>query len=206
MPASETPAAVSKAPSIVIERVTKAESVLYTFLVRNNGAESIDLGKYNLIVGHDYWMTTQGLCLVRGSLRLNAGETALVVAHPDVPTDDETRRAYWNVYAAIHSDGDSARMSGDGVRLVGDDGGVVAFGGGECELVGHCCSTTGTLPCILASGPSNDCSSGMTCRECHALTGEHCWKESSSPYCQCQGCCGSGWQLDQGSHCYDVCR
>lgn len=143
--------------SIVIEWAGTYESVVYMLHIRNTGARTVDLNGYALAAPSCGAEGDDPLTLVRGSFKLEAGQAALIITHPDVPTDDEPRLNYANVYlragATLTTDSASSLILIDPAAVRPDTplGPIEAAASvGECCIppnASHCCFAHLQPPC-----------------------------------------------------------
>ena len=121
--------------------------------VVNASPGPLDLSQVKIGDGAGKALTDGGFALVRGSFVLETGETALIVTHPSVPTDDAVRLQYEHLYVAGESDG--ITTGSDRLTLV-DGAGVIieSLDVALAPRTGHCCNPLGGGGCTICGGPS----------------------------------------------------
>ncbi len=191
---------------LIVEWAGTYETVIYMMHVRNAGSEVVDLSGRALVAGTCAASGDAPLTLVRGSFRLEPGDVALIITHPDVPTDDRPRLEYANLYVRSGStlttrSGELRLVDPSGVGLGEPLGPIMADPAvGQCGIpaVEHCCFVHGGGPC----GTGNPACWGLVTKSycCNTLDA-CCWHASGFP--GCAGGCpqSSSWQCCAGNTC-----
>ena len=170
--------------------------------LRHIGSEPVDIEGLRLATADGSLLADVRIEVVRGGCELLPGEDALLITSPAVPTDDQARLRYRNLYRAESLDDRLFAVPAQSLTLIDSVGSVVAEGPLEPAPVGLCCDRTDCGPAGGNCGNENMCSAQVTKAECcyYPLGLLGClWKESDDLYCQ-QGQCptagcpaGGGW-------------
>ena len=172
---------------LTIEWGAVLDGNVYYVKLRNDSTQAFDLTEFNLTDQPEAQFATGRIELVRGSSRLSPGDDALVVTNPMIPTDDEGRGLYANLFHLVAPDGTTVSLRRDGLTLIDPNGYTVTGPEVEDTQPGRCCAEpSGTYHCGI--GCNTFCVSGVTFQECRALDG--CCHEVGVMFCANNNCNG----------------
>ncbi len=164
--------------------------------LRHIGSKPIDIEGLRLASADGSSLADVRIEVIRGACELHPGEEALLIISPGVPTDDQARLRYRNLYRAesVDSRRRAVPAQSQSLTLIDSAGSFVAAGLLGPAPVGMCCDR---IDCSNGDkcGDENMCAAQVTKAMCCAdkPLGLHgcVWWEPEAEYCQ-QGQCDPG--------------
>ncbi len=134
--------------------------------VRHIGSRPIEIEGLRLATADGSSLADVEIEVIRGACELLPGEEALLITSPAVPTDDQARLRYRNLYRAESLDDGRLAVPAQSLTLIAAGGSLVADGPLGPAPVGMCCDRT---DCTGGKcGDENMCAAQVTKATCCA--------------------------------------